>query len=274
MSPITGLVRWPRSFVPCLKVTQMQAVHVHFLPELVDDGQLTGKTVVVIDVLRATTTIAYALAAGATSVIPCLEVDEARKLRETFGDDAVLGGERGGVKIEGFDFGNSPAEYTEATVGGKTLIFTTTNGTRAMKTASGARRVLLAAFVNLSAVCDRLAREESIDIVCAGTNRQITREDVLLAGAIAEQLLRDGTQVTLNDQATIAIESWSRFSRELAENKVPLHETLRNSIGARNLIEIGHERDIEIAAQLDKLEVVPELDLARWRITSSGAPSD
>ncbi len=246
----------------------MQAVHVHFLPELVDEGQLNGKTVVVIDVLRATTTITYALAAGATSVIPCLEVDEARQLRERFGNDAVLGGERGGVKIEGFDFGNSPSEYTAATVGGKTLIFSTTNGTRAMQTAVGARRVLLAAFVNLSAVCDRLAGEDRIEIVCAGTNRQITREDVLLAGAIAEQLTRGQDCRELNDQATIATESWARFSRELAENKVPLHESLRNSSGARNLIEIGLERDIGIAAQLDKLEVVPELDLARWRITS------
>jgi len=247
----------------------MHTLHVHFLPELVDAGQLTGKTVVVIDVLRATTTIAYALAAGATSVFPCLEVDEARKLRAGFGNDAVLGGERDGVKIEGFDFGNSPEEYTEATVGGKTLIFTTTNGTRAMKSAAGARRVFLAAFVNISAVCDRLAGEQCIEIVCAGTNRQITREDVLLAGAIAEQLIRGADGPNLNDQATIAIESWSRFSRELAEHKVPLHETLRNSFGARNLIEIGLERDIEIAAQLDKLEVVPELDLARWRITSA-----
>lgn len=247
----------------------MHTVHVHFLPELVDDGQLTGKTVVVIDVLRATTTIAFALAAGATSVIPCLTVDEARELQSRLGDNAVLGGERGGNRIEGFNFGNSPAEYTAATIGGKTLIFTTTNGTRAMQTAEKAKRVVLAAFVNLSAVCDYLAGEEAIEIVCAGTNRQITREDVLLAGAIAEQLLRDGTPATLNDQATIAIESWTRFTRELAENKVPLHETLRNSSGARNLIDIGQERDIEIAAQLDQLEVVPELDLARWRITSA-----
>ncbi|MBI2481371.1 MAG: 2-phosphosulfolactate phosphatase [Planctomycetia bacterium] len=247
----------------------MHTVHVHFLPELVDDGQLTGKTVVVIDVLRATTTIAFALAAGATSVVPCLEVDEARELHARLGSNAVLGGERGGKRIEGFDLGNSPTEYTADTVGGKTLIFTTTNGTRAMKAAEKARRVVLAAFVNLSAICDHLAAEEVIEIVCAGTNRQITREDVLLAGAIAEQLLRADVRATRNDQATIAIESWSRFSRELAENKVPLGETLRDSFGARNLIEIGMERDIEIAAQLDKLEVVPELDLARWRITSA-----
>ena len=245
-----------------------RTINVHFLPELVDDGQLTGKSAVVIDVLRATTTIAYAIAAGATCVIPCLDVDEARELYSRLGESAVLGGERGGNRIEGFHFGNSPVEYTAATVGGKTLIFTTTNGTRAMKTAQSAGRVVLAAFVNLSAVCDHLASETAIEIVCAGTNRQITREDVLLAGAIAEQLLRERTEATLNDQATIAIESWTRFTRELAENKVPLHETLRNSFGARNLIEIGLERDIEIAAQLDNLEVVPELDLARWRITS------
>lgn len=247
----------------------LRTLNAHFLPELVDDGQLTGTTVVVIDVLRATTTIAHALAAGVAEVIPCLEVEEARRMGAEIGPGAVLGGERGGKKIEGFDFGNSPAEYTPDTIGGKTLVFTTTNGTRAMKTASRASRVLLAGFVNLSAICDRLSGLERVEIVCAGTNRQITREDVLLAGAIAHQLAKDRPQVQLNDQATIAIESWSRFASELGDHKVPLHETLRNSFGARNLIEIGLERDIEIAGQLDNLEVIPELDIAGWRITSS-----
>ena len=246
-----------------------KVVNAHLLPELVDGGSLGGQLAIVIDVLRATTTIAHALAAGASSVIPCVDVDEARRVRAGFGDDARLGGERGGRRIEGFDFGNSPEEYTAATVKGKTLIFTTTNGTRAMKSAAGARRVLLAAFVNLSAVCDKIVNEERIEIVCAGTNRQITREDVLLAGAITEQVIRGQGQPTLNDQATIALDSWRRFSRELGEHKVPLHITLRDSLGARNLIEIGLERDIEIAAQLDKLETVPELDLATWRITSA-----
>jgi 2-phosphosulfolactate phosphatase len=246
-----------------------KVVNAHLLPELVDDGALAGKPAVVIDVLRATTTIAHALAAGASSVIPCVDVDEARRVRAEFGDDARLGGERGGMRIDGFDFGNSPEEYTEPTVQGKTLIFTTTNGTRAMKSAAGACRVFLVAFVNLSAVCDKIFSEERIEIICAGTNRQISREDVLLAGAITEQLIRGTDDPTLNDQATIALDSWRRFSRELVENKVPLLESLRNSYGARNLIEIGLERDIEIAAQLDRLEVVPELDLARWRITSA-----
>ena len=243
-------------------------VNAHLLPELIDAGSLDGKLVVVIDVLRATTTIAYALAAGASSVIPCVDILEAQRVRAEFGDNARLGGERGGRRIDGFDFGNSPEEYTTATVNGKTLIFTTTNGTRAMKSAAGASRVLLAAFVNLSAVCDKIASEERVEIVCAGTNRQITREDVLLAGAITEQLTGGQDRPNLNDQATIAVDSWRRFARELAENNVPLLETLRDSCGARNLIEIGLERDIEIAAQLDKLEVVPELDLAGWRITS------
>ncbi len=244
-------------------------INAHFLPELVDEGQLNDQIVVVIDVLRATTTIAHALAAGAEQIVPCLEIDEARKVQNQLGDEAMLGGERDGKKIEGFDFGNSPSEYTPATIAGKTLIFTTTNGTRAMKTAVTARRILLAGFVNLSAVCDRLSNEQQVEIVCAGTNRQITREDVLLAGAITHQLTRDAMPAKLNDQATIAVESWNRFTHELAEHKVPLHETLRNSFGARNLIEIGLERDIEIAAQLDNLEVVPQLDIARWHITSS-----
>ena len=243
-----------------------KSIHVHFLPELIPQQLLAQKTVVVIDVLRATTTIAHALAAGAESVVPCLEVAEVRQRKSQSGGEVVLGGERGGTKIAGFDLGNSPSEYTPATVGGKTVLFTTTNGTRAMRRAAGAARILLAAFVNFSAVCDRLSRHDDVEILCAGTNQEVTREDVLLAGAIVDDQHRANTRISLNDQALLAADSWSRFRQDLADHETPLHETLRSTQGGRNLIEIGLERDIEIAAQIDTLEVVPELDLETWRI--------
>src|SRR5438067_13583166 len=97
---------------------------VYLLPDLVESAALAGEMVVVIDVLRATTTIIHALAAGAREVVPCLEIDEARGVAGRLGKAAVLGGERGGVAIAGFDLGNSPAEYTRERVGGKTVVFT------------------------------------------------------------------------------------------------------------------------------------------------------
>src|SRR5205823_10380648 len=141
------------------------------------------KTVVVIDVLRATTTIVHALAAGAREVVPCLEVEDARRIAAELGKAAILGGERRGLPIPGFDVGNSPAEYTRQRVGGKTVVFTTTNGTRAMQRCKFASRVLLGAFVNFSAVCRELAVVDHVALVCAGTDGHVTREDTLLAGA-------------------------------------------------------------------------------------------
>src|SRR3954469_23642043 len=152
---------------------------VYLLPDLAEPAALAGKTVVVIDVLRATTTIVHALAAGAKEVVPCLEVEEARRIATERGGEAVTGGERGGKQIPGFDLGNSPAEYSRERVAGKTVVFTTTNGTRAMQRCKSASRVLLGAFVNFSAVCRELSGVEQIALVCAGTDGHVTREDTL-----------------------------------------------------------------------------------------------
>jgi 2-phosphosulfolactate phosphatase len=238
-------------------------IDVYLLPALVEPADLTGKTVVVIDVLRATTTIIQALASGATQVVPCLEVDEARRSAGQLGRGALLGGERGGEQIPGFDLGNSPAEYSRERVGGKTVVLTTTNGTRAMLRCKSARRVLIGAFVNFSAVCRELADEPEIALLCAGTDGHVTREDTLLAGAIVDDLARGKTS-RLNDQAEIAADAWQTAVRLLTDR--PLGITLRDSRGGRNLIEIGQENDIDLAAQIDKFDSVPELDLASWRI--------
>ena len=221
---------------------------------------------VVIDVLRATTTIIHALAAGAKEVVPLLEVEEAQELARKLAPSAVLGGERGGKRIAGFDLGNSPLEYTPVIVGGKTLVFTTTNGTRAMLRCRQARRILIAGFVNFSAVCRELAEEDVIEIVCAGTDGHVTREDTLLAGAIVEdsRSLRSGG-LFCNDQAEIAADAW-RTAVGTLSGRNPLAAALRESRGGRNLIEIGQENDIDIAAQIDRFDIVPELDIAAWRI--------
>src|SRR5438105_4631211 len=146
-------------------------VRVHLLPDLVPPGSLPGGVAVVVDVLRATTTMIYALAAGCVCVRPCAEVEEARGLADQMRAGRVLlGGERGGVPLPGFDLGNSPREFKPKLCRGSTLVLTTTNGTRALLKAAEADRVLVAGFVNYSAVCEQVRQDSRpIHIVCAGT---------------------------------------------------------------------------------------------------------
>ena len=150
---------------------------VYTLPKFSNPEALAGGTAVVIDVLRASTTIIYALQAGANAVIPCQEIDEARRIAAGFSpDEKILGGERGGMPIEGFDLGNSPEEFTPERVRGKTVVFTTTNGTQALLHVKRAKRILLGAFVNATAVVQHLKGQEDVHLLCAGTDGQPTDE--------------------------------------------------------------------------------------------------
>ena len=251
-------------------------ISVHLLPELTSPEELAGDTVVVIDILRATTTINYALAAGATKVIPCLDVDEARDLACKQLGKVLLGGERGGKKIDGFDCGNSPAEYTTELVSGATIVFTTTNGTKALSLTTGCDRVLIGAFVNLSAIVSAVVDVEHLHLLCAGTNGEITREDVLFAGAVVERLTGlpalkskgDTTQSMpseYNDAARLAQAAWE----SIGDNRYSpgsLAAELRDTQGGRNLIGIGLQDDLPRAGMLDEFVIVPELDRASWAI--------
>lgn len=244
-------------------------LNVYLIPALADPRQMAGGTAVVIDVLRATTTIVHALAAGAKEVIPCLTVEQAKeaapKVLAANPAGCLLGGERGGVRIEGFDLGNSPREYTAEVVQGRSILFTTTNGTKAMESCRLAKQILIAGFVNLSAVCRDLSEAETIHIVCAGTEGEVTREDVLLAGAIVDLLNID--EAEMNDQAQIAVDAWRTAQHGLTA--VPLSERLKASRGGRNVLRIGMEDDIEIAATLDLFDFAPRLDVGTWRITGT-----
>src|SRR5262249_7524926 len=146
----------------------------------------------------------HALAAGATSVVPCGEVDEARRLAaQARAQTVLLGGERGGLRIPGFDLGNSPGEYTREVAAGKTLVFTTTTGTLALIRAKEASRVLIGALVNLGAVVELLAEEAGpVHLVCAGTEGRVTLEDVLCAGAIAHWFNLAADDVDPGDDST------------------------------------------------------------------------
>lgn len=239
-------------------------LRVHLLPQLVDPAALAGGTTVVIDVLRATTTIAYALANGAAEVRPCLEIDEARALARLIGPTAVLGGERKGLRIEGFDLGNSPTEYVRERVAGRPVVFTTTNGTRAMRHAAAAESILIGSFANLSAVVETLAICERVDLLCAGTHGEVTAEDALFAGAVVERLSRMGSGEWRmgNDEALLALGAWRTF----AASGMSLGAALRDCQGGKNLIAEGFDADIDTAAKIDAVSLVPRLDAAAGRI--------
>lgn len=251
-----------------------QQVNAYPVASLASPEQLAGGVAVVIDVLRASTTIAHALAAGAAEVIPCREVEEARRLASELPSGSVLlGGERRGERIPGFDLGNSPAEYSPARVAGKTVVFTTTNGTRAVLRCRQARRVLIGAFVNAAAVLRELVDQKRVDLVCAGTGGQISRDDLLLAGLLSARLARQpGIDCRLNSEAMMARHAWdAAFSPSDGNRDEPpapelLARELRNSLGGRNLAAIGLEGDIADAAQMDRLGCVPELDVHALRI--------
>jgi 2-phosphosulfolactate phosphatase len=247
-------------------------LNVYTLPTHVAERDLAGSTVVVIDLLRATTTICHALAAGATEVVPFREIDETLAAAATDGrEKVVLGGERGGVIIDGFDLGNSPAEYTPASVGGRRVFITTTNGTRALHHARLARRVVVGAVVNLSAVVASIKDEPRVDFLCAGTGGAETLEDILAAGAILDRLQKTGSgKRQLNDAAQTAAREWRLLAgkAEVAGRTVEeqLALKLRDTLGGRNLMEVGNEADLPDCAAIDRFDIVPELDAANWRI--------
>jgi 2-phosphosulfolactate phosphatase len=228
-------------------------VHVHLLPALAPVGRLVGGLAVVVDVLRATTTIVHALAAGCRSVIPCGEVEEARDLAgKMLAGKVLLGGERDGKPLAGFDRGNSPLEYTAAVCRGTTLVLTTTNGTRALLRAAEADRVLIGAFVNYSAVCEQLkADPRPVHILCAGSAGEVTLEDTLFAGALVE-FLCESCEVCLNDAARLAWDCFENHGRVL-------QGALEVSQGGTHLRHLGYDDDIKAAGRVDQFALVPEM---------------
>jgi len=217
---------------------------------------------VVFDVLRATSTFVTALHHGATAIIPVSEIAEAIAMRQQR-PDVLLGGERNGVRISAkgidFDLGNSPREYTPETVRGKTIVSTTTNGTRALRACAKASTVLAASFLNLTATVEFLKRKNfsNILLVCAGTGENPALEDVLAAGALGELL----AAVTLSDSAQIALRVWSEARPDLAG-------ALGSSENARRLLAQPALRDdVAFCLQRDVCPLVARMN-ADGRICS------
>lgn len=216
---------------------------------------LEDKIVIIIDVLRATSTMVTALANGCQAIIPVLTSEEAIEKRLML-PGALLGGERQAVRIEGFDLGNSPFDYVPEKIGGKRVIITTTNGTRAIRAAEGAQEVWMASFLNLQSIVHSIYRRfdvkyspNGIVIFCAGTEDRFDLPDTLCAGMLIDTL---GEDVELNDLGVAA-----RVLYRSAEDN--LIQAIRNSQHGRRLIELGYERDVNYCATPNILPIVPAL---------------
>jgi 2-phosphosulfolactate phosphatase len=234
-------------------------VDLFLIPGSFTEHRLAGKTLVLIDVLRASTTICQALKAGARAVIPVLEPGEAAEMRAKIGADlALLGGEREGIKIEGFDLGNSPYEYVESRIKGKTIILTTSNGTRGYMKAGLSHLIMTGAIVNISAVVEKIvAAGNDLAIVCAGKEGDFSIEDTLCGGMIIHKLaFEKKVELELNDAAALARLLYR-------SNSNTLMEAMAGGEHGRYLEKIGFGSDVEMAAQVDSIPVVPILKEGR-----------
>jgi 2-phosphosulfolactate phosphatase len=237
-------------------------IDVHFTPLGLSPGDLSGRGIVVLDVLRATTTVITALANGAKEVIPAATSEEAVRLASNLEKDGVLlAGERKSVKIEGFALGNSPLEMTPEVVAGKTIVLATTNGTPALVAAQGGDPVLVGAPANFAALTIRahqeLADRGELVIICGGRERQFALEDGYAAGRLVKAVKKGLGKLELNDAAhaalalTGAYDSWA--------------DAFTGAAAARQLVEASLGADVEFCAKPNRFGTVPQY--AERRIT-------
>ncbi len=225
---------------------------------------LENKTVAVIDVLRSSTSICAALMHGAKGIIPTEGPGEAGEMWTKVGSEmAVLAGERQGVKIENFQLGNSPAEFTRETVGGKFVIMTTTNGTSIFGKTYTAGPVISVGLVNISKAAERAARESrDLVIVCSGREGHFSIEDTLCGGMLIHLLIENHHQdIEANDAASLALLLYQT-------NRSRLRETIEQGEHGRYLDSIGFGKDLVIAAIPDSMPVLPVLKDGRLILES------
>lgn len=233
----------------------MSRLDVYFTPQEVTAADVTNRAVAVIDVLRASTSIATAIANGARAIVPLASSEEVVSRATSLGKGAAkLAGERKSQPIAGFDFGNSPQAFTAEAVEGKTILMTTTNGTSAVLAVQGARDVVIASYVNFSAVLSMLRAAlrggTDVAIVCAGQDRRFALEDAACAGSFVRQLSEAHPAVEINDAAQAAMLIDKKFGKSLKK----LVQTSAHGIA---LAEAGFGEDLLACAKLDSVPVVP-----------------
>ena len=217
-------------------------------PELSHQVEMKGKTVVVIDVLRATTCMVTAFMAGADHLLTFSDVEECRKSRS---EGYLLAGERNGKKIDDFDLGNSPNDYLNLGVNGKKISITTTNGTQAIESSKDAEKILIGSFLNFSALVEKCQElNNPLVLYCAGWKGRVNLEDSLLAGAIIERA--GGSFELLDDSSYLAVEFYQK-------EKDDLIGILQNASHYKRLSGLSQSNDLETCVSMDKTIIVPEV---------------
>lgn len=227
-----------------------------FTPAGLTLAEVQGRTVFVIDVLRATTSMCAALHSGAKAIIPVASTEEALRLVQTLGsEDVLLAGEKDCLRIEGFQLGNSPREMTEQAVRGKTLVHTTTNGTKALLASQGAAAVYPVCAGNLTLAAERareaLERDGGMLVLCAGRGGAFSLDDAYAAGRlIAAALGSPKGRRSCNDAALASLDLVRRYGDDW-------ERPLRRSRAGRELVRLGFAGDVAAAARLDAYPVLP-----------------
>lgn len=218
----------------------------------ISEGDIQDRTVVVIDVLRACSTIVTALDRGARAVMPVLDMAQAGKLASNLDPDVYrLGGERNGNKIEGYHLGNSPREYTREAVEGRDIILNTTNGTRALERAKEAEHLVAACFLNAGRIVDFIRQHtDSVTIVCAGRQNRLSLEDTLCAGLLLDRLWNGNEPYPVTDSAHTAYTLYHT-------DRDDLHTALRGANHAERLANQDYEEDLDYCFQIDAVPVLP-----------------
>jgi 2-phosphosulfolactate phosphatase len=226
----------------------MPAISVCLSPILTKLHDYKGKIGVVVDILRATTTIVTAFEFGVKSILPVESVEQCRDFQQK---GYIGAAERGGKKVEGFELGNSPFDYFNPCYAGKRIVFTTTNGTRTISTIKAADRILFGAFVNLKAVAEYLMNiNKDVIITCAGWEGEVNLEDTLFSGALIEELASSHTKE--GDAAVLA-------HRLYIQNGENIPKFLEESSHIHRLKNMELQKDIDFCLELNKYEIVPEL---------------
>jgi len=224
---------------------------VYAVPDSVADKAFKDKIVIVIDVLRATTTIITPLANGCKEVIPAVEIEEVITMSKNYEKDSfLLCGERNIQPIDGFHLSNSPLEYTAERVSGKTVLLTTTNGTRAIRRAVDAKEVLVCSLINVDAIADHLASQDCDAVfICAGTDGKFSMDDVVTAGAVISKLNDSVENLELDDLAVVAMSMYQSSADDL-------HGLLKHSVHYKRMMEYGLADDINYCLTLNAASIV------------------
>lgn len=227
-------------------------INVLFSPVGVDELSFAGKTTVVIDVLRASSTIVAALSNGAREVVPVATVEFAVKVSGgMFGGQTLLGGERHTKKIEGFALGNSPLEYVPGVVSGKTIVLYTTNGSKAVVKAKFSENLFICSFLNLNAVAKQMVKlNKDFEILCAGRNNNYSVEDSVCAGKLISETVKLNPDTELSDSSKACLALNKTFGKSTLA-------MLKESEHGKLLLDNSFEEDLKFCSKLNSSNIVP-----------------